>query len=80
MDYTALILEEILKGQQDNYKTDKRKEDPEYAFILPVLPPTVPAVHDDKDGGKNQDKEDGKGNLSGAEHLSILAQIYSNYK
>ena len=68
-----LLPEDVFQKQQEGNKQDEEDQYPSGTFVLLLLPFPVFAVHPDHNQDEDQDKCQGKNDLTGGEHISTFS-------
>jgi hypothetical protein len=72
MVQNPLFPENILQEEQQCHEPNKEKQYPSGSLVLLLLPLPVFPVHPHYYQDEDQDKEQGKNDLTGAEHISYF--------
>jgi hypothetical protein len=72
MEGNRLLPEDVFQKQKQGNKQDEEDQHPSGTLVLLLLPFSVFPVHSDHHKDKDQDKCQGKNDLTGREHISYF--------
>ena len=72
MEGNPLLPEDVFQKQEQGNEDYEKHQNPSGTLVLLLLPFAVFPVHADHNQDKDQDKSQGKNDLTGAEHISYF--------